>query len=128
MNTTLVVSLTLSIATIAYFLIMYDFIENKFSGATSLLLRLKHLNTPYQTYEISNAVYETKNYKSQYKIAVLEDGVNVPIQFPEKIAETLYEIKTMNGAGTVISVNAKIDHRNLKLISLKGYMVKQQED
>lgn len=107
------------------FMFLNDWIENDFSGLKSIIGKIKNVATPYSFYEVSKAEYMPSIYGGYYRVIIKEDGVNIPIDCPNSVAKKLCDIMALNAKGSSVSVKAKIDHKNLRLVSLKGYMVKQ---
>ena len=108
-------------------IVLPDFLVCDLELTRGALRRIKGLFLEYSTYEVSKAEYMPSIYGGYYRVIINEDGVNIPIDCPESVAKKLCGIMALNGKGSKVSIKAKIDHKSLSLISLKGYMVKQQK-
>ncbi|TCI26722.1 hypothetical protein EVJ32_04935 [Exiguobacterium sp. SH5S4] len=112
-----------------FLFLSFDFIFCDFELTGSLIGKtfwsFKGIFIEYSTYEVSKAEYMPSIYGGYYRVVVEEDGVKIPIDCPDSVARKLCDIMALNSKGSRISVKAKIDHKRLKMVSLKGYMVKQ---
>lgn len=106
----------------------FDSLENNSENLKSIPRKLRGFFISSSSYE----VVEVKNitsyfYGNQYSLVISEDGVNIPVDCSKKVAVKIEEILRLNPSGTKISIKAKIDRKRLSLISLKGYIAKQQK-
>lgn len=110
---------------LASFLI-YDCAENNFSKCKALIQKARCIFVPYSVYKISEIKWVSGYDGGHYSVIIDEEGVKIPVDCPAQIAATLEEIIKFNNKDVSISIKAKINRKNLKLVSAKGYMIKQQ--
>lgn len=107
---------------------MYDFIENDAENIKSTPGKVRGIFIRSSVYEVVKVKNISNYYNKEFGLVVSEDGVKIPVDCSKKVATKIEEILSLNRGGAKISIKAKIDRKRLKLISLKGYIAKQQED
>lgn len=118
-------SIGLALIPVAFIYLVIDLMIFDFEISMAAIRRTKGLFLEYSSYDVSSAEYMPSIYGGYYRVIINEDGVNIPIDCPDSVSKKLCDIIALNGKGSKVSIKAKIDHKSLKLISVKGYMVKQ---
>lgn len=121
----ILLSIGLVLTPVAFIYFVVDLMIFDFEISMAAVRRTKGLFLEYSTYEVSSAEYMPSIYGGYYRVIINEDGISIPIDCPESVAKKLCSIMALNDKGSKVSIKAKIDHKSLNLISLKGYMVKQ---
>lgn len=103
--------------------LIYDYAEKDWNGCKTIFNKTKCLFVPYVDYDVLGV-----GWSSSFgcrSLVIQEDGVKIPIDCPDRIALKLEDIINLNGKDVGVSIRAKINRKTLRLVSIKGYMVKQ---
>lgn len=72
------------------------------------------------TYDVDSVGFSN----SSFYIVINEDGVKVPVRCPSDVYATLESMFELNKEDVKIKIKAKIDHKDLYVSSVQGYLIK----